>query len=320
MRARFALAAAILLASACTDVDLGTTGQEVIGGSITPEGEFPGVGALMYDDFGQGAVAGCTGTLIAPDAVLTAAHCVDPDLIGDIVPGFTLAHDTTTGPPVIVAGREAIPHEMFDIGSNPGPGLAQFYDVAVLLLAAPITEVAPIKLPPRDEVGALVADLDLWIVGYGRTSNDTNTTGVKYDAATKLISLNASELQVSRGQGQPQNCHGDSGGPALADLGRGQRIVGVVSRSFDGGGECLNGGIDTRVDAYLDWIHGKVTTGIPCGSGLSPKCASDDGDDPDGDNAGCCSTSSRGAPGSIVLALIVGALVLRRRSTARVRS
>jgi secreted trypsin-like serine protease len=306
-RAKICPALAALLLGACFEPALDTDEAYVIGGAITADGEFPGVGALMYD-FGGEVAQGCTGTLIAPTAVLTAAHCVDPELTGPGTPGFSLALDTTNGNTGTVTGLVAYKHESFSLDGEPIDGLAEFFDIGVVILSQPITTVEPVKMIRPEESAALIAGLDLAIVGYGRTSNATQDTGIMYDAMTKLISLNATEIQVGMGLPQPQNCQGDSGGPALADLGGGRRVVGVVSRSFSGF-ECTMGGVDTRVDAYLSWIHGKVPEGIPCGSGLSEPC--DDGMDPD-DEGGCCSTSRRGGPGAALLALLVGLVVVGR--------
>jgi hypothetical protein len=305
---RTLIAPLLLLAACVDDPTLGTEDQHVIGGSLTTAGEFPGVGGLMYD-FGGTAEIGCTGTLIAPDAVLTAAHCLDPDIFGPAVPGFTLALDATPGTQVaFVPGRAKFAHESFDLEAEITPGLAQFFDVGVLLLAEPITEVAPVRMPRPDQVEQIAADLDLEIVGYGRTDNNSGDYGVMHDAVTKVISVNDSELQVGMGAPQPQNCNGDSGGPGLADFGDGRRVIGIVSRSFNGP-ECTQGGVDTRVDFYLEWIHSKVTTGIPCGSGLAEGCEVDDEE-----GGGCCSTGGAQGTGSTLLALLVGvALMLRRR-------
>jgi MYXO-CTERM domain-containing protein len=309
--ARLGLATLLPLAACVADPTLDSDEAYVIGGNLTTEGKFPGVGGLMADIGGGQVELGCTGTLIAPDAVLTAAHCVDPAIWGDAVPGFTLALDATgaTGTPAFTPGRAKFAHESFDIQAEISDGLSQFFDVGVVLLAEPITSVEPVRMIRPDQVAALVADLDLEIAGYGRTSNDTDDYGVMYDAVTKVISLNPSELQVGMGAPQPQNCNGDSGGPGMADVGDGRRVVGIVSRSFSGA-ECTNGGVDTRVDFYLDWIHSKVTSGIPCGSGLSPACPVDPEDEEDG---GCCSTGGGGAGGSVVLALGALGVVLSRR-------
>ncbi|MGE0404629.1 MAG: trypsin-like serine protease, partial [Kofleriaceae bacterium] len=49
-------------------------GNEVIGGSAVPAGKWPDAVAVV------GAQGSCTGTLIAPDIVLTAGHCADAGL------------------------------------------------------------------------------------------------------------------------------------------------------------------------------------------------------------------------------------------------
>ncbi|KAB2910445.1 MAG: trypsin-like serine protease [Kofleriaceae bacterium] len=302
----FVCAAATL--GGCFEAALETDEAYVIGGTLTADGEFPGVGALMYD-FGGQVMQGCTGTLIAPNAVLTAAHCVDPELTGPVTPGFSLDLDTTNGNAITVPGLVAHKHESFSIDVEPLEGLAEFFDIGVLILSQPITTVAPVKMPRPEHGTALIAGLDLAIVGYGRTSNATQDTGVMYDAMTKLISFNTTEIQVGMGSPQPQNCQGDSGGPALADVGGARRVVGVVSRSYSGF-ECTMGGVDTRVDAYLEWIHGKVPTGIPCGSGLAEACPEEE--DPE-DEGGCCSTGGGGGAGAGVLGLLVGMALLRPR-------
>lgn len=303
------LAVLLLALPACVaDPTVDTESAYVIGGAPTTEGKFPGVGGLLYN-----GEFSCTGTLIAPDAVLTAAHCVHPDFFGDAIPSFTLELDTTDGVVDAVAGRAKFPHESFDIEAPIGEGLAEFFDIGIVLLAQPITTVAPVRMPTPGLAAEIVAGMPLEIVGYGRTSNETFDVGVMFDARTAVISLNPTELQVGMGAPQPQNCNGDSGGPGFATLGDNtRRVIGVVSRSFSGG-ECNMGGVDTRVDAYLTWIHGKVTSGIPCGSGLAAPCG-DEGEY--SEDAGCCSAGGD-SRGSLLLGLLVGLTVLargRRRS------
>jgi endonuclease G len=295
---------ALTLLVGCADLQYGTAESEVIGGKASAPGEFPGVGALMYSFNGSGPQAGCTGTLIAPDLVLTAAHCLDPGVVRDLMPGFTLALDTTVGTPTIVPAKATMKHEMFSSRNTIGDGLDHVFDVGLVFLAQPITEVAPVPMPRPEDVAEIVAGLDMQIAGYGATTATAATIGVLFDAQTKLVSLNEFEIQVGMGAPQPQNCNGDSGGPGFATVGGKRRVIGVVSRSFMGSA-CTRGGIDTRIDAYTDWImeHAPMAA-FPCGSGLAEECA--------GDDAGCCSTSSRSAPGSALLAVVVG-LVLRRR-------
>jgi uncharacterized protein (TIGR03382 family) len=295
----------------------GERDQHVIGGTMTPEGEYPGVGALYVSGFG----AMCTGTLIAPRVVLTAAHC----LAFGGPPGFTLVHDTVTSQPPFTAGMRAVPHPMFDIGSMPGPGVSTFYDIGLLFLSQDITSVAPVPLPTPAQGGELVAGMQLHLVGYGRTTNDNDEAGIMFDAMTDLVEVGTTELQIST-PGNPQNCHGDSGGPALYDFGGGLAVVGVVSRSADAGPDCFVGGIDTRVDAYLAWIAQEAPEVCVPPACTMPDAApppppdgdpnapdADPGNPGDGDGGGCCSTAGGDATGSALLALVVGVALLRRR-------
>jgi uncharacterized protein (TIGR03382 family) len=300
LRPSLALAVALVLSGCVDQLDTATTRQDVIGGTPTAEGAYPGVGALYLGSFG-GAM--CTGTLIAPDVVLTAAHCVDPFFIGGEIPGFTLAHDTRTGTPTVVAGASATQHPSFDLTSNPAPGVTTWYDIAVLFLAEPITSVDPIPLPSPEEATMLAAGGEVALVGYGQTTAASDSIGIKFDALASLVAVGTTELQISS-SGQPQNCHGDSGGPALIDLGNGQRVVGVVSRSADLGPDCVAGGIDTRVDAYLDFIAQTAPT--VC---VPPDCVID----PPDEDGGCCSTSGGDPAGALVLAITLGLVLGRRR-------
>ncbi|MBP6630829.1 MAG: trypsin-like serine protease [Kofleriaceae bacterium] len=321
--------------AACA-VDTRSIERPVIGGAPTPAGQYPGIGALMLASQPPGMQVSCTGTLIAPDVVLTAAHCVDPLFIGNEVPGFTLDHTPHMGTPAVVAGSRTVAHPMFDLESDPGTGPGTWYDIALLVLATPITSVEPIALPGPAEAALLDAGDVVDLVGYGRTSNATFDYGVKFNAQAPIVATSAGELQISN-PGDPQNCNGDSGGPALIELGGLQRVVGVVSRSALSS-ECTDGGIDTRVDHYLAWIEEQapqVCTPPEPGCGVAPPDAAPPdaappapgsdagiggGGDGDGDGGGCCSSGRTGAGGRLVLALGVGLVLAARRRRRRPRA
>jgi hypothetical protein len=137
-----------------------------------------------------------------------------------------------------------------------------------------------------------------------------------YNATAPLVMAGTAELQISN-PGDPQNCYGDSGGPALIDFGSGYRVVGVVSRSADGS-DCTQGGVDTRVDAYLNFIAMEgpeicVPGTDRCTPDAAPPPPDAGGPGVDGDGGGCCSTSRGAGAGSLLMAVFVGLVTLRRR-------
>jgi hypothetical protein len=117
-------------------------------GDVVHESEYPWMADLL----------GCGGTLIAPDRVLTAAHCVIP-LEGFEEINITLASSYESGRYVKVRRHARDPRHQ-DIG----PGLMARYDLALLELEQPVTDIEPLPVAER----APKAGTPAYILGHGR--------------------------------------------------------------------------------------------------------------------------------------------------------
>jgi hypothetical protein len=173
---------------------------------------------------------------------------------------------------------------------------------------------------PSAVSGLLQPGTEVLIAGYGVTApGDPSSNGVQHHGTTTLIEVGASELLLERGA---RKCIGDSGGPTLVERGGERWLIGVSARSD---GSCSTHSIETRVDAYLSWIHSFGE--IPCGSGLSPDCETPAtpkslvNHEESGDPGGGCALAAFAAPPLVAPGgLLVGLALLfaaRRRRGAR---
>ena len=63
-----------------------TPASAIVDGQLDTGNEYPNVGTIQIFADGQWWLLGCTATLVAPDAVLTAAHCTADVFFGFVAP------------------------------------------------------------------------------------------------------------------------------------------------------------------------------------------------------------------------------------------
>ena len=238
----------------------------ILGGTQATVGQYP---TTVGVEVGQGGT--CTGTLIAPDWVLTAAHCLTPSVIGEpdqtsLTQSVRVHLNTVnfiTTPGEVVTASETIPDPLFnvnDLGHN---------DSGLIHLAHTVTDVQPQMINgdvSRAPVGIVVTQ-----VGFGTTlPNAGGSVDIEYGVTGRTsvgcaqysgggATLSDANLLCFSQTDSKGKCEGDSGGPSFATING--NIVEVGITSF-GDGACTQYGADTRVDAEIKFIrsHAPVIT------------------------------------------------------------
>jgi len=244
----------------------------VVGGAQAPQGKWPDTAAIVFN----GNQVGCTGTLIAPDVVITAGHC-----IGGIAGVLLDTNDYTSGGEYIRVTKEI-----------EYPNSWGTVDIGLLLLEKEST-VKP-RIIAQECVLEELYDgsnvqivgygaLDIWGQQYGTRLMEATSTVADHDCTDMWRGCNASVSpggEMGAGGNGVDACFGDSGGPLYMLTDKGDYLVGVTSRSYANvWAPCEEGGIWGRPDSILGWIEANAGVTLE-----KPDCGGDD--DGGGNNGG----------------------------------
>jgi hypothetical protein len=259
----------------------------------------PTVAQLLYDDGVHGEIGMCSGTLIAPNAVITAAHCFcdtaakdasgvfyrtsvecrrgmynrSGQILGALDPAFHSVFLQHAGKFGI---REIILHPQFQwTGTLPNA------DLALLILDKDVKGIEPSLL---NNVQKLPPVSPATVVGFGAHSSITpggivtnpyslvEETGLKLEASvetSRCVGIESasdricwSYREMPRGAYAGSTCRGDSGGPLFADHDGKTFLVGITNA---GDSSCLPNTRAYNVDVYkhLKWIRSVLPQAVP---------------------------------------------------------
>jgi Trypsin len=230
------------------------TAGAVVGGTAQVSDSFAAPVAFIEVSLSPGVEA-CSGTLISPSVVMTAAHCVyrmssAGALLGIARPsdisvrvGSRDVSDSTLGTAAGVIAVLPQPHYRWD-------GTRRFHDIALLALDRAVPEAPALLAEQRPDPGK-----ELLIAGYGRASATSAPRGAlrtgMIEAASPASCRRLSEsfdpswLFCGAAAAIPAMpggtaCYGDSGGPAFSHENTDSNIVveGVIS--YGSRADCLS--------------------------------------------------------------------------------
>lgn len=271
----------------------GRVARGIVGGAV--DAGHPAVVALVTAT-STSVAQQCSGTLIAPRSVLSAAHCLASSASGSITHVFfgEVLPRTVNGRFVPVA--RTVPHPR---STASGPETDPF-DVAVLELAERISDITPVELYEHQvEVGQTIVH-----VGFGASSSVgggldgmTDGSGIKRVITTR-VRLIGDQIEV--GAPDRSTCDGDSGGPGLViPPGRTDPLVaGVVAWGPE---DCAGASWDSRVDLHALWIRETMNAWEEDQREPAAAAARCPGDQPASTSSGCSAASGRPELGLVIL-------------------
>ncbi|MCA9655543.1 MAG: S1 family peptidase [Myxococcales bacterium] len=277
--------------------------SQIVGGEQTGELEYGAIVALLNSQSGL-----CTGTVVTPRLVLTAAHCVSNLGLGssvDVYYGNELDFNMST--------------EAVGFGFHPefcDDCREDIYDYGYVLLGTDFTPPDGFIMPITDQEEwdqVMQEGHEVILVGFGEDPeaiNPADSLGTKRKVTTTISRFSELGLEFFAGGDDKDSCQGDSGGPAIVRLSDGTlRLAGITSRGSD---PCGKGGFYGAPFPALSWVRDEVGVDL-----LPAGC--EDGDcidmTPPAEDEGRCSVAGRPSwRGALWLLLPLG--WVRRRARA----
>ncbi len=227
----------------------------ITGGQKDIQNRYPFVGLLAFYDAGGDYLHRCSGTLISPTVVLTAAHCTEGTATAYVYFSVDVPADFRENPSGVLGTTYTDPNFNPNTLTN---------DVGVVVLEQAVSRSEYPVLAPMGFLSDLKAqgeikDDTFVNVGYGllagwppSTLVDNESRWFSTSPYRGLTHQKLHLLQNPEATGQGGTCFGDSGGPHFWE----DTLV-IVSVTSWGDAICRSNDMTQRVDigSVLDWLE-----------------------------------------------------------------
>jgi hypothetical protein len=246
--------------------------QELAGGTIDPDSK----AVFAMSVLAPNPIL-CSATLVAPNLLITARHCVTKSGASDVKCGATALEDLVDPNDIVVDNvlsfldsPSVTSHtiERIDVPSTGNDVCG--YDLATLQLSTTVdTGELALRLHEATERGEPYR-----AVGYGtQTTSQGSRAGVRLQLAEQQVTCVSQacteelagtsgpvvDVAASEFVGSAGVCRGDSGGPAIDASGR---VFGIASRSA----EACQSPVYTSLSAFSDFLHGSLERAADAGA------------------------------------------------------
>ncbi len=199
-------------------------------------------------------VDGCSGSLVHPQVVVFAAHCV-----AFLPPDTVSLGENFNAPERTIPLEGCVAHPQWAM-QMPGDGQ---HDIAICEISEPIDDVPIVPILMGCEADALQVGVNATLVGFGQ-ADDALGMGPKREVVAPIQQIGTDAIWI--GDDVHAACFGDSGGPAYVQLPDGSwRVFGATSGASTPSPDCPQIGVWTMIHPHIEWIE--QTAGIdvtPC--------------------------------------------------------